>query len=192
MKIRSIIPARGGSKAIPKKNITLIDGKPLLAYTIEASLNSVVGAETYVSSDSEEILSVAEECGAKSVRRPAEIATDTSQSEETLLHFLESHPCDILVFIQATSPFLKAEHLNAGIQKLIDNPNLNSVFSVFRENWLPLWSTDRTPVDWDIERRPMRQQVPERYVENGAFYISRTEAVLKHRLRYWPPLISLS
>ena len=107
MKILSVILARGGSKGIPSKNIVDLNGKPLISYTIEASLQSNVD-ETWVSTDSSEIASVSSDYGANVIDRPSEISTDTSQSEEALLHFTYNHDFDIMVFIQPTSPLLKS------------------------------------------------------------------------------------
>ena len=84
----TLIPARGGSKGIPKKNIIDVDGKPLLAYSIEASIKSNVD-ETWVSTDDDEIAKTAEEYGARVLKRPDEIARDNSTSESVLLHFIE-------------------------------------------------------------------------------------------------------
>ena len=84
----SVILARGGSKGIPRKNIVDINGKPLLYYTIEASLKSGVDA-TWVSTDDEEIATIAYECGARVLKRPAKISTDKSTSESALMHFAE-------------------------------------------------------------------------------------------------------
>ena len=85
----TLIPARGGSKGIPKKNIIDINGKPLLAYSIEASLDSNVD-ETWVSTDDDEIAKTAKEYGARVLRRPDDIARDDSTSESVLLHFTET------------------------------------------------------------------------------------------------------
>lgn len=188
MKIKSIIPARSGSKGIPNKNIANLNGKPLLYYTINASLHSMVGLETYVSSDSDEILNVAQQLGAQTIKRPSEISQDKSKSEETLLHFLDQQECDILVFIQPTSPLLLPKHINQAIDYLLQNTQLNSAFTVFKEHWLPRWSANRQPVNWDINARPMRQDVEEQYVENGACYVSRADIVKKTKLRYSYPI----
>ena len=99
MKIVSLITARGGSKEIPLKNIVEINNKPLIWYSINASLNSNVH-ETWLSTDSEKIENIAINCGAKVIIRPDEISTGDSQSEEALLHFAENIDFDILVFIQ--------------------------------------------------------------------------------------------
>ena len=133
MKIVSLITARGGSKEIPKKNIVNINSKPLIWYSINASLNSNVN-ETWLSTDSKEIKNIAVECGAKVIMRPDEISTGKSQSEEALLHFADNVDFDILVFIQPTSPFISRKYINDGLEKMA---RYDSVFTVTKEHWLP-------------------------------------------------------
>ena len=180
MKVISVIPARGGSKGIPLKNIVSLNGEPLISYTIEASKQSNVD-ETWVSTDSPEIASVALECGAKIIERPSDISTDTSQSEEALLHMARETEFDVMVFIQPTSPLIKSEDINEGLDMMDE---YDSVFSVTKEHWIPRWTEDVKPHEWEIDNRPMRQDKPELYIENGAFYITKRENLLKSKLRY--------
>ena len=180
MKILSVILARGGSKGIPSKNIVDLNGKPLISYTIEASLQSNVD-ETWVSTDSSEIASVSSACGASVIDRPSEISTDTSQSEEALLHFTDNHDFDIMVFIQPTSPLLKSIDINKGLELM---SKYDSILSVTREHWIPKWSMDMNPLDWEIDNRPMRQDKEETFLENGAFYITKRKNLLQSKLRY--------
>ena len=180
MKILSVILARGGSKGIPSKNIVDLNGKPLISYTIEASLQSNVD-ETWVSTDSSEIASVSSTYGASVIDRPSEISTDTSQSEEALLHAAHDSEFDVVVFIQPTSPLIKSEDINKGL-KMMDK--YDSVFSVTKEHWIPRWTMDVKPFEWEINNRPMRQDKPETYIENGAFYITKRKNLLESKLRY--------
>ena len=179
-KIVSVILARGGSKGIPQKNIVDINGQPLISYTIETSINSNV-SKTWVRTDDDEIKSISLKYGAKVLDRPLKYATDISKSEDALLHFANNVDFDILVFIQPTSPLLKPKYINEGI-KMIDQ--YDSVFSVYKEHWLPRWSKDIKPINWDINNRPRRQDKNEQYVENGAFYITKKENLIKSNLRY--------
>ena len=117
MKIVSVILARGGSKGIKKKNIIEIKNKPLIAFAIEASNNSLVD-ETWVSTDNEEIAYVSGKYGANILNRPKELATDTSKSEDALVHFANNVDFDILVFIQPTSPLLSETYINDGIKMM--------------------------------------------------------------------------
>ncbi len=180
MKVVSLILARGGSKGIPGKNIVDVNGKPLLYYTANASLNSNVNA-TWVSTDCDKIKKVAQNIGCKVIDRPEEISGDNSKSDEALIHFAENIDFDILVFIQPTSPLLKSSDINKGLQKM---KNYNSVFSVTKEHWIPRWNENGEPDNWNINDRPMRQDVKETYIENGAFYITTKEQLLNSRLRY--------
>lgn len=182
MKIVSIILARGGSKSIPKKNIVPLKGRPLIYYSIATSKKSKV-QETWVCSDSDEILNISKKYGAKTLKRPEYLATDKSKSDESLLFFSKSVEFDILVFIQPTSPLLKFNYINCAIDKILNN-DFDSVFSANLEHWLPRWSIDVKPVNWNVEKRPMRQDVDPCFVENGAFYVTKRENLLKSGLRY--------
>jgi N-acylneuraminate cytidylyltransferase len=190
MKIVSLILSLGGSKAITKKNIIDINGKPLLYYTTTASLNSNVD-ETWVSTDCDEIKTVSQNLGCKVIDRPESISGDNSKSDEALVHFAENVDFDILVFIQPTSPLLISSDINKGLIKMNDH---DSVFSVCIEHWIPRWNLPTrsmngrlisgSPDGWDINKRPMRQDVPEKAVENGAFYMTTKKQLLKTKLRY--------
>ena len=180
MRTVSLLPARGGSKGIPNQNIAPLNGKPLIHYAIQASLNSE-SQETWVSTDNDEIKRVSIECGAMVIDRPAEISKDYSQSEETLLHFCDNVDFDILVFIQPTSPLLESAYIDRGIQMMNE---YDSVFSVYKEHWVPRWTKEVNPDGWDANNRPMRQQMDEKYVENGAFYITKKDNLLQSKLRY--------
>jgi len=182
MKVISVILARGGSKSIPKKNIINIKGKPMIYYTIKSSINSI-SEETWVCTDDEEISNISKNNGAKVLIRPAEIATDTSSSEDSLLFFASKINFDILVFIQPTSPLLKSVYLNEAIS-MVKNNEFDSVFSASLEHWLPRWTKNTTPINWDINKRPRRQDVDDCFIENGAFYVTKKENLLKSSLRY--------
>ena len=182
MKIVSLIPARGGSKEIPNKNIINVNGKPLLSYSIDASLNSKVD-ETWVSSDSKEIGKVAEKYGARFITRDKELANDIIMPDATLVDFKYRVDFDIMVFIQPTSPMIKSEYINQGIDKLLSE-NLHSVFSVTKEHWLPRWNERVEPIEWEIDNRPRRQDKEASYIENGMFYITRKNILTQNKLRY--------
>ncbi len=180
MKIVSLILARGGSKEIPNKNIIDINGFPLIYYTIKSSVDSIVN-ETWVSTDSKIIKNISLSYKVKVIDRPEEIAQDNSQSEESLLHFSKYVDFDYLVFIQPTSPLLDSKDINKALS-MVDK--YDSIFSVYKEHWVPRWSKTAKPIDWNINKRPMRQQKELRFVENGAFYITSKENLLKSRMRY--------
>ena len=182
MKIVSVILARGGSKGIPNKNIMLLKGKSLIQYSIDASLSSKVH-ETWVSTDCPDIKKEAINCGANVLDRPKDLASDTSPSEEALLHFSKHVNFDILVFLQPTSPFILYKDINTGLDKLFAS-DYDSLFSAYREHWVPRWSLQIEPKDWAINHRPMRQNIDELLVENGALYISTRKQLLNSKLRY--------
>ena len=180
MKIVSVILARGGSKGIPHKNIHSVNGKPLIQYSIETSLRSNVH-ETWVSTNDNMIANISKNLGANILLRPDDLATDTSKSEDAILHFIDNVHSDIVVFIQPTSPLLKYEYINQGLDML----NIyDSVFSAHKQHWIPNWSINIQPIDWDINNRPRRQDMQDVYIENGAFYISKTKNVYQSKLRY--------
>ena len=184
MKICSIILARGGSKAIPKKNIIPIKGKPLIQYSIEASQGANVD-ETWVSTDCPEIKAVALKLGSQVIDRPESISGDNSKSDEALVHFAQNVNFDRLVFIQPTSPLLESKYINEALRKMDwGTQRYDSMFSVCGEHWVPRWNLNGTPHGWDLNNRPMRQDMPETYVENGAFYVTNRKPLLDSGLRY--------
>lgn len=127
MRIIAIIPARGGSKRLPKKNIFPLEGKPLIAYTIEACKNSGLIQDIYVSSDDAEILRVGENFGAKSLLRPESLADDHTPKIIAIRQAVldakigEMKRDDIVIIPQANSPQITSEQLNAGIKLLMDH-----------------------------------------------------------------------
>ena len=186
MKIISVIPARGGSKGILGKNIIDIKGKPLIYYSINASIQSVV-EETWVSTDSEEIANVSYECGARILMRPKELAGDVIMPDESLIHFAENQDFDLLVFIQPTSPLIKSIYITNAVDMMITK-GYDSMFTAHKYHWLPEWicnGNDCVPSGWDINNRPRRQDIAQStYIENGMFYITTRDSLLKTKLRY--------
>ena len=150
MKIVSLIPARKGSKGIKNKNLIDLCGKPLIYYSIQASINSLV-EETWVSSDSDEILKTSKQLGSKTIKRPKNLSKDKSTSESALIHFAKNIDFDILVFIQCTVPLIKSNDINKGIKKM---KNYDSVVSVTETNQM-FWNLNG-PL-YDINNRSRRQ-----------------------------------
>ena len=182
MNIVSIILARGGSKGIPDKNIIDLNGRPLIYYSINAAQNAEI-SEVWVSTDSKKIAMVAKQYGAKILDRPKTLATDISSSEDALNHFSQNIDFDIMVFIQPTSPLLYSADIVKGLD-LIKQGNYDSIFSVYKEHWIPRWDLNIKPINWSTTNRPRRQDVDEKYVENGAFYITTKEQFLNSGIRY--------
>ena len=121
---------------------------------INASKNSKVN-ETWVSTDDPVIKSISLEYGCKVIDRPSRLASDYSKSEDALIHFAKNIEFDLLIFIQPTSPLLTYEDINGGLDMM---DKYESVFSAYREHWLPRWNKSVKPIGWDLKKRPMRQE----------------------------------
>lgn len=186
-KMVAFIPVRGGSKSIPLKNIKEINGKPLVFWTISAAVNAPMIDEVYVATDSPEIVEVVHGFGfdkVKVIGRSLETATDTATTESVMLEFAVSHEFEDIVLIQATSPLLKAEDINKGVE-LYRKEEVDSVLSVVRQKRF-IWEKDGdsySPVNYDVFHRPRRQEFEGFLVENGAFYITSKEALIRTRNR---------
>jgi len=192
LEILTIIPARGGSKGIPGKNIKLLRGKPLIAYSIEASLNARTITRTIVSTDDNKIAEISRKAGAEVSIRPAEISGDKAPSEAALLHVLDElernenyHP-DIVVFLQCTSPLTISEDIDGVVSELV-NEKADSAFSAIRFYHF-LWHRQQQGaegINHDKNLRPMRQDREEQFLENGAIYTFRTEGFRRSRHRFF-------
>ena len=172
----TIIPARAGSKGIPNKNLTNLKGKPLVAYSIMASKKSCVD-ETWVSSEDDEILNISKAYGARAIKRPDALASDTASSESVLLHFAEQVDFDILVFLQPTSPMTIPEDINNGIKMM---EQFDSVITVSESNQFH-WSNE-VP-SYDINNRKRRQDCEQVYIETGAMFITSRISLLQTKNR---------
>jgi len=180
MIVFAIIPARGGSKGIPRKNMVEVCGKPLLGYTIEAALSAVEISEVIVSTDSDEIATFAETSGATVLHRPPELSGDTATSESALVHALDalrerdgSDP-DLVVFLQATSPLRPVGAISDAIRALIQ-AGADSLFSASPLHGF-VWTVENdepVSVSYDYRRRPLRQDSQEYLEENGSIYVFR-------------------
>lgn len=117
--ILGLIPARGGSKGVPRKNIKVIYGKPLIAWTIEKAKKSNLLDKIVVSTDDEAIAQVAASYGAEILHRPSELANDTTSTQDVMMHALQSYPADILVLLQPTSPCRSEGLIDSCIEEFI-------------------------------------------------------------------------
>lgn len=187
----AIIPARGGSKGIRGKNLRLVCGKPLLAWSIIQARSAKSINSVWVSSDSNEILAVAEEYGAMAIRRPEGLSGDTASSESAWLHALKEveHSgvqVDLIVGIQATSPIRFSSDLEAAIGQ-VKRECLDSLLAVTEVedffNWR-IGPDGPESVNYDYRSRKIRQLIEKRFLENGSFYIFRPEIIcaLNNRL----------
>lgn len=186
MKPLVVIPARGGSKGIPRKNIKLLNGKPLIQYTIEAARGVFDKSQICISTDDEEIKSVVERLGlCVPFLRPTELATDTSGTYEVLLHAIEYYEnkgyyADAVILLQATSPFRTARHLKEALA-LYDS-TCEMVVSVKETKSNPYYILrEESEKGWLIKSKEgdfiRRQDCPKVYELNGAIYIINVEAI---------------
>ena len=191
--IVSVILARGNSKAIPRKNIIDLNGKPLISYSISELHKSNVD-EIWVSTDDEDIIKVSEQYGAKILRRPESLCREYSSSESGLLHFVNNvyKKFDILVFVQCTSPLIKFKYINQGIE-MIKSGKYDSIFSCYIQHFLPEWSLNLKPLNWGSklkywltgkpEQYPRRQDKETKLLDIGMFYVIKKEILLKNKFR---------
>jgi YrbI family 3-deoxy-D-manno-octulosonate 8-phosphate phosphatase len=180
-RVVAVIPARGGSKGVPGKNLRRVGGVSLVARAVRAARDARSITEVCVSTDDAAIAAEAAAAGATVIERPTEIAGDTATSESALLHALQvlaadGVPVEVLVFVQCTSPFVAADDLDAAVD-LVLTDRADSVFSAV-DNHAFLWRPegDRVVgVNHDAARRQRRQDRAPEFRETGAFYAFRTE-----------------
>jgi YrbI family 3-deoxy-D-manno-octulosonate 8-phosphate phosphatase len=186
----AVIPARGGSKGVPRKNLRDVGGVPLVVRAIRSALAAPSIDRVVVTTDDAEIAAVARRAGADVVDRPAELASDESSSEAALLHALDELDArgittGTLVFVQATSPFIDPEALEEGIRAVRSGADV--VFSAV-ETHAFLWRLGRegaTGVNHDHRVRPRRQDREAQLRETGAFYVMRAEGFRRYRYRFF-------
>ncbi|AKB43001.1 MULTISPECIES: acylneuraminate cytidylyltransferase [Methanosarcina] len=184
----ALIPARGGSKSIPLKNIKKIAGKPLIYWTIEAAINCSKIEKVYLSTDSEKIIDVARNIKNEKiviVNRSPETATDTASTESVMLEFANFHDFENIILIQATSPLLTSKDLEEAIMTF-ENYEADSLLSVVEQKRF-IWnkSSDHfvKPLNYDPLNRPRRQDFKGYLVENGAFYITSKKLLQETKCR---------
>ena len=181
----AIIPARGGSKRLSRKNALELAGKPLIAWSIEAGLHSKYIDKVVVSSDDDEILSITKQFGGDSLKRPAELASDTATMFDTVEHTIENMKrYDYIVLLQPTSPLRNGRHIDEAVE-LLKKKNADAVISVCAMDHSPLWSNTLSK-DLDMsgflrnEVKDKRSQDLEIYYRlNGAIYICKTDRYLE-------------
>ena len=188
--ILAIIPARGGSKGIPRKNIRPLCGKPLIAYTIEAALDSKYIDRVVVSTEDEEIAGVAREYGAEVIERPPELADDFAPTEPSLEHVarymeeIEGYRTDVMVLLQPTSPLRNSQHIDEALKTFFTS-KYDSLLSVCLSH-IFLWKLDNgepLPLNYDFQNRPRRQDKQPEYRENGAIYITKCDILMSEHNR---------
>jgi CMP-N,N'-diacetyllegionaminic acid synthase len=197
MRILGIIPARGGSKGVPGKNIKLLNGKPLLQYTVEIALESQYLTDVILSSDDTQIITVAESLGVQvPFIRPTALAEDKTPTIDVVIHALQWFEkqavfFDAVCLLQVTSPFRTVEFLDKAITKFMDSgcDSLVSVQKVPHE-YNPHWTFEvnqdgnlkiATGESKIISRR---QELPNTYHRDGSIYITKTEVILQQHTLY--------
>lgn len=192
-KILTIIPARGGSKGVPRKNIRPLRGKPLIAYAIEAAIGSGKIDRLVVSTEDEEIANTALRLGAEVIKRPEELAMDNILTEPVMLHTLSElektgYKPDYVSLLQCTSPFISSSVISKVVDK-VTCEKFDSCFTAFLPSGFEFkWREGDNPgivkPDHDLQHRPRRQDLPVVYHENGAFYITRASFFKKYQNRF--------
>jgi len=193
METLAIIPARGGSKGLPGKNIRPLAGVPLIGHTIRAARAARLVDRVIVTTDDEEIASVAREFEAEvPFLRPAELSDDQASGVDVCHHALEyvesemGYRPDLVVLLQPTSPLRNAEDINSAIRLLLES-KADSVVSLKAVTEFPQWMKKMdeesriSPLFDELEITSARQDLEKSYLLNGAIYLSTVEAMKKHR-----------
>ncbi|MBO6241720.1 MAG: N-acylneuraminate cytidylyltransferase [Butyrivibrio sp.] len=191
----AFIPVRGGSKSIPLKNIKIINGRPLVYWTVKAACECKYIDKVYVATDSDVIKETVESfkkgieadlfLKVEVIGRSAESASDTAPTEHAMLEFAEKFDFDNIVLVQATSPLLQVEDLNRGFD-IFKQEDTDSVLSVVRQKrfqWINDENGFASPSNYDVFHRPRRQEFNGYLVENGAFYINSKDNLLRFHNR---------
>ena len=192
MKIVAIIPARGGSKSVPRKNITDVGGKPLIGFTIEEALKSNKVNEVVVTTDDEEIAEIARNFGASvPFMRPKELATDTAETAPAVLHCLRELEArknvqyDAVLLLQPTTPFRKTQHIDDAIT-MMEKEACDSVVSVVSVGANHPFRMKRLVgkrlinyLDQGFEDMRPRQSLPPVYIRNGAIYLTSRKTLVE-------------
>lgn len=193
MNIISIIPARGGSKGIPRKNIKLLNGKPLISYSIDASNSCSLIDDTYVSTEDAEISEISKGNNAEVIERPDELASDDSSSIDVILHVLDylenrDELPDLFVLLQPTSPLRTSEDIEASINSFLESDcdSLVSVCELDHRSLLNFSLEEGFLVQNNNESlfNSRRQDIPTYYSLNGAIYITTPEFIRKNKSFY--------
>ncbi len=198
----SIIPARSGSKRLPDKNIKLLCGKPLLAWSVESALDSKYIDEVVVSTDSSVYADIAKSYGANvPFLRPESLSSDTTTTFDVLEHCIRFYKeslgkeFDYIVLLQPTSPLRQAWHIDEACEKIITK-EMDSLISVCKCEHPPLWS-NTLPENENMNdfipkavREIRSQDLPQYYRLNGTIFIAKTESLLTHKSFLTPQTIA--
>ena len=177
MSIVAIIPARGGSKGVPGKNIKALANRPLIAHSIVDAKEAKLVDKVYVSTDDCQIAKISESYGAEIINRPELLANDTASSESALIDAVEQIEftgieIDLVVFLQCTSPIRTSQDIDNAINK-VTTESADSLLSVSPSHRF-LWqevNNKAQSINYDYRHRSRRQDMQPQYVENGSIYI---------------------
>ena len=185
MQIIAIIPARGGSKRVPRKNLLHLGGKPLISYTIEDAKKARSVDRVFVSTDDNEIARISRQFGAEIVIRPPELATDTATNLPVIRHTLdylkdkEDYSPDIVVLLQCTSPFRKDDDIDNAIRAFFES-EADALFSAFHFTkyiWRPT-EDGAESINFDYKNEFWREQdFPPQYQANGSIFVYNHEGL---------------
>ncbi len=189
----AFIPTRAGSKSIPLKNIKKLNNKPLVYWTTKSANDAGCIDKVIIATDSNEIKAVVKSFNMPKVEiynREAQNATDTASTESVMLEYINKsdlQPDDKFFLIQATSPMLKAEHID-GMYKYFQKSHADSIFSGVIEkqfHWQIINNQNNlvAPVNYDYRNRPRRQEFEGLVAENGACYINSVKNILRDKCR---------
>jgi N-acylneuraminate cytidylyltransferase len=182
LRVLAVVPARGGSKGLPRKNVLPLAGKPLLAWTLQAAQASRYLDRTILSSDDDEIIATGQQYGGDApFKRPTQLAVDTTTTLDVVFHVLEQFPAfDIVVILQPTSPLRSAADIDAALEHLIDS-GARSCVSVTEPDKSPYWCYGVNEqgrlaplLDSELASR-RRQDLPTAYTLNGAVYAAHVD-----------------
>jgi len=184
--ILAVIPARGGSKRIYKKNIRPLLGKPLIAYSIEQAIEAKYVDKVYVSTEDAEIAAIASKAGAGVINRPAKLASDISSTEDVIFDALrqlrlQNIEPEYIVLLQPTSPLRYPSDIDGAITRIL-NEGSDSLLSVCKNNRF-FWSKEAKSLNYDYKHRPRSQDKEWEFIENGSIYITKVEAFMKKKNR---------
>ncbi len=185
-----IIPARGGSKGIPRKNLKEINGRPLIEWTLAQAINSSKLDNIFVSTNDSEIARVSSKMGAEVINRPDSISGSDDTSESALLHSLKEikdiyqRDIEFVIFLQATSPLRLSGDIDKAIN-LFETSGADSLFSSSVMEDLTVWNkgSDWESVNFDYKNRQTRQNSNTQYIENGSIYIFKPEILFNNKNR---------
>lgn len=185
-----LIPARGGSKGIPRKNLYQFNSRPLISYTIEAALSSGLLKEVFVSTDDPEIAKFAEEMGADVIIRPPELADDSAPTVDVALHALRKTGFNgAVAVLQPTSPLRTSKDIDNALELFRDTPEADSLVSVTDFPHPPFWALKieggRLKPLFNHKYLQMRRQDLEKaYIPNGAIFIGERKTLEDRRTFY--------